>query len=784
MEGNETAGLEHGQPFDDQQLEEIAAGRAAGLDVSKYANPSYHALLMHQIRLGLESGVDVSAYAAKGYDWEQLEELRLGLERGMDVSLYAIPALTGYQMRQLRKAKLSGYDLSEYRNLPAEIIRQIRKARKSGVDLEAFLDKDYSARELMQIRLALENGTDITPYLDKNYTPEALKEIRLGIEAGVDVSVYVNAAYNWHQMRELRLGLMKRVDVTVYAHPGYHWQQMQELRLGMERGIDISCYKNPKLSPLDMRRLRKEIEAQLPGGAGPEPAEQETIETEEPGEESEQEELEETKTAGELLADIRQQFADIHIEEMEEIAGDVVLSLQMEVRLTEDGMQAYAKLPYGSGRRYTAGEIVKSLMDSNVVYGLNQDAISRIAKGELYDEEVLVAEGTPMKNGEDGYYEYMFKTEIPAVPAILPDGSVDYKNVQFFEYINAGDTVALYHPATAGTAGYTVEGKVLPAKRGLEQQVLTGKHIHADGDNVTYVADENGKIELNGYEIVISNVLEVDEVNYSTGNVQFGGSVHIRGNVTTGMVVDAGEDIVIDGHVEGATIRCGRNLLLKRGVLGGGTCQIRAEGSVSGKFFENANIYAVGDITGNYALNCHIFSGGEVTISGKRGVILGGSMHAMRGLSVQNIGNRAEVVTYISLGVTREMVEQRKKLDELLVKVEGELSVFYKARQQFEQKFNQSVLRTIPTYMKVMQAISIKDGELRKYTGDRERILQDMKDLEGVKAQVRGEIFEGVKIAINGYVWQAKHAKYLELHVAGDHVGLFTFDGKAPASDR
>lgn len=779
MEGYQTTEPKDGNVFDEQQLEEIEAGRKAGVDVSRYSKPDYHALLMHQMRLGLEAGIDMSSYADAGYDWEQMEELRLGLERGLDVDSYASPTLTGYQMRQLRKAKLSGYDLTKYNNLPGEVIRQIRKARKSGVDLDPFLGKGYSAGYLIQIRLALENGTDITSYLDKDYTPEVLREIRLGIEAGVDVSVYEKKEYNWHQMRELRLGLIKRVDVSVYAEPQYLWQQMQELRLGLERGLDVDYYKSVKLSPENMRRLRREIEAQMRGSVMSEETEPDLFETEETEEDAEKKE---ERTAGELLADIEQQFADIHIDDMEEIAGEVILSLHMEVKVAEDEMQAYVKLPYVSGRSYTVGEIVKALMDYHVVYGLNQDVISQLAKGERYDEEVLVAEGTPMKDGEDGYYEYMFKTEMPTRPAILPDGSVDYRNVQFFEYIRAGETVAVYHPATAGTSGYTVSGKVLPAKRGLEKQVLTGKNIHADADNVTYVADENGKIELKGYEIVINNVLEVDEVNYSTGNVKFEGSVHIKGNVSTGMVVDAGEDVVIDGNVEGAVIRCGRNLLLKRGVLGGGTCKIRAEGTVTGKFFENANIYAVGDIAGNYALNCNIFSGGQVNISGKRGVILGGSMHAMRGLSVQNIGNHAEVATYISLGVTKEMIEQRKKLEELLTKVEAELSVFYKARLQFEQKFSAEVLKTIPTYMKIMQAISIKDVEFRKYKGEKEQILQDMKELEGVKAQVRGEIFEGVRIAINGYVWQAKHAKYLELHVSGDHVGLFTFDGKAPVA--
>lgn len=771
MEGNPRVDLHEKTVFDEQQLEEIEAGRTAGLDVSVYAKPDYHALKMRQIRLGLEAGLDVAVYADAGYDWLQMEELRLGLEHGLDVGFYATTTLTGYQMRQLRKAKMQGHDLSAYRRLPAEVLRQVRKAKKSGVDLDPYLDKGYSAGLLEQIRLALENETDISAHLKTEYEPEALREIRLGIEAGLDISVYESTEYNWKQMRELRLGLMRRVDVSVYANTGYHWKQMRELRLGMESGVDVSCYESVKLSPLDMHRIRKEIVAQLTKDA--------ETETAEGGIEREKDGNKASKTADAIIADIEQQLEEIQVADVENIADEVALSLKMAVRITEDGMNAYLKVPHIINRRYTVGELVKALMDYKVVYGLDQDAISQLIQDERYDEEVLVAQGTPAKNGQDGYYEFMFKTSIPTIPHLLQDGSVDYRNVQFFEYIKAGETVAVYHCATAGTPGYTVMGRVLPAKHGMEQQVLVGKHIHADKDNVTYVADANGKIELRDHEVIISDVLEVDEVNYSTGNIRFGGSVHIKGNVSTGMLVEAGEDIVINGNVEGATIRCGRNLLLKRGVLGGGACQIQAEGTVTGKFFENATIHAGGDIAGNYALNCNIYSGGQVKISGKRGVILGGSLHAVRGLSVQNAGNHAEVATYISLGVTKAMLEKRGELEKLLAKVETELSVFYKAKSQYEQKYDLELLKASALYMKIGQAIAIKDSELRKYTEERQRLLQDMQGLEGVKAQIRGEIFEGVTVAINGFVWQAKHARYLELHVEGDHIGLFTYDGKA-----
>lgn len=730
--------------FDMQQLEEIRAGKEAGLDISLYASPAFHALQMHQLRLGLAAGIDVSVYADAAYDWFQMEELRLGLEKGLDVGFYADASITGDQMRQLRKAKLSGIELSAYKHLPSEVIRQMRKAGRSGVDILPYVKEEYTGEQLEQIILALENGTNIRPYLNKADTPEVIRELRLGLDAGLNISVYNSPNYNWKQMRELRLGLMRRVDTDIYRDAAYHWQQMRELRLGLEAGLDVRCYDNVKLSPMDMHRIRKEMVAQLTIPSA--------VDTEQ-------------RSVAELVAEIETKLAE--------------LPSQVQIRISEDHMEAFIKVPAADKQKYTVGDLVKLIMKNGIVYGLNQEAISQLAAKEQYGEEICIAKGIPVINGDDGYYEYMFRTEIPSIPTILPDGSVDYQNVQFFEYIKKGDVVAVYHPATAGITGYTVMGRPLPAKHGIEQQVLFGKHIHAEDDHVTYIADADGKIELKDSEIIISNLLEVDEVSYITGNVRFGGSVHIRGNVSNGMVVESGEDIVIDGNVEGATIRCGRNLLLKKGVLGGGNCQIRAEGTVTGKFFENADIYAKGDISGNYALNCQIYSGGQVTISGKKGVILGGCLQAVRGLTVHNIGNHAEVTTSIILGITRKMLATQRSLDESLKKVGAELDILYKAKYQFEQKLPPEVLPTAPMYDKIKKAIQIKDQELRTYTKDRALLLADMQGLEGVKASIQGEIFEGVTVTINGFTWRAKHVKYLELHVEGDHVGLFTYDGKA-----
>lgn len=50
----------------------------------------------------------------------------------------------------------------------------------------------------------------------------------------------------------------------------------------------------------------------------------------------------------------------------------------------------------------------EALAGKGVVYGINQDVLKRIIDEKLYDREITVAQGTPSKDGTDGYYEYNF----------------------------------------------------------------------------------------------------------------------------------------------------------------------------------------------------------------------------------------------------------------------------------------------------------------------------------------------------------------------------------------
>ena len=74
------------------------------------------------------------------------------------------------------------------------------------------------------------------------------------------------------------------------------------------------------------------------------------------------------------------------------------------------------------------------------------------------NEKILIAEGTPAKPGKNGWFEFFVRLDLPRIPAPLPDGGVDYVNIEAFEMVDEGEKLAVYHPAEKGIDGENIFG--------------------------------------------------------------------------------------------------------------------------------------------------------------------------------------------------------------------------------------------------------------------------------------------------------------------------------------
>ncbi|MCR5389110.1 MAG: FapA family protein [Lachnospiraceae bacterium] len=355
------------------------------------------------------------------------------------------------------------------------------------------------------------------------------------------------------------------------------------------------------------------------------------------------------------------------------------------IRFKEDYSEAYMLVPpCAEDEVYTKEYLIDSLHAFGVKAGILEEVLEKICAEKLYNLEFLVAEGKTPYDGNDGYYDYYFEKEFDRKPVIRADGSVDYKNVKMFALVSEGETIAVYHPPTNGINGYNVRAEFQLAKRGKDLLPLKGQGFKKLDDGVTYVATTTGKITETNGRINILPVFEITgDVNLSTGNIDFTGDIIIHGNVLDGMEVKATGSITVDRTVEGALINGRKGVCLKGGILGHGTAKIVTKGDAILGFVEYCDIEAEGNVFAESLMNCKVYSGGTITVEGKKGCILGGESHGVKGIVAQDIGNQAGTKTKVSVGVHESVYKELKQAEkemkentEQLSKIEEGLLLF------------------------------------------------------------------------------------------------------------
>ncbi len=693
--------------FTEDQLDEIQLGIKDGVDVSLYAKENLLAIQMRQIRLGLLSGVMVSKYNDPKFDWFQMEEIRIGLENHIDVDKYCSPEIPYMKMRQIRKALMLGIDLTSQLDKNADVLRQIRKAVVSGIDISKYVNQGYNAGQLAEIRKGIEKGLDIEDYVAIEYRGGSIREICKGLESGIDVSVYADEEYSWRQMREIRLGLENQLDVGLYNNPFYEWRQMRQIRLGLTIGLDVSSYAKLSFTYKEMEHRRKHLEATAFN-------------------------LGEEGTEGAAVGDI-------------------------SVIVTDYGMKAIMTCPEGC--RFTRDAIDAAIQNAHVVSGLKTKDIERVVNTVSKGQEIIIAEGTPPVQGEDGRYEFFFDTNPTREPKELDDGFLDFVNVDWYETVKENDRIALYHPATRGVDGESVTGSKITGRNGAEQKVLTGKGFNKSEDGTEYFAAVSGIIEYveKSNKVIISESLEVDEVTNATGGIDFEGNVHVRHDVGAGSIIKATGDVMVDGFVENCYIEAGGDIILKNGANGqGGKSLIKASGSIMGRFFENMKLEADVGIEATYCLHCDIYTKGTLDLSSRKGLLLGGVSVVEERINVNNIGNKLSTPTKVIVGMNDRIRNIGKEIQTDIKTVRGEIKILENACEQFKSLYTPEERNSMEVYLKIENAIYTKELQLTELKGKRQNYVDRIKEMMKAKVNIRNHLYEGVRFNFNGKVWNSE----------------------------
>ncbi len=438
-------------------------------------------------------------------------------------------------------------------------------------------------------------------------------------------------------------------------------------------------------------------------------------------------------------------------------ANDAALS----VETADAEMKAYLVLfPPGPGGTDPSLRTIKQFLESNdIVHGIKDDVLRRLDEAPLYKDPVLVAEGTPPKNGKDARIQYTFQTDTSQVSLKQDDkGRVDFKELNLIQNVVEGQALAKKIPPEPGIDGTTVTGKMLPATNGKDIRMEVGKNVKLSDDGRTAIALINGQVLVHNNKLTVDPVYTVDgDVSLKTGNVTFLGTVLVKGSVDDGFVVKASGNIEILGTVGKAEIDAEGDVIVHQGITGRSEGSVRCGKSVYAKFIENANIQ-VGEyvVVSDGIINSQVNCNRRILCRGKRAAIVGGHLRASEEIAAKTLGSIAGSETILEVGYDprkREELESLQARDAELKKELDEVSLNV-ARFETAIKKNQ----------KLPPEKQLQYKELRRRKADltmeQQEIEQQIKAVNEYLAQLKnqgrisasGTVFQGVKIYIKDAV--------------------------------
>ena len=425
-----------------------------------------------------------------------------------------------------------------------------------------------------------------------------------------------------------------------------------------------------------------------------------------------------------------------------------------KLTVSPDKMQAVVRFYAASegAEDMSADEIAGDLEAKGIVCGVKRDVIEAYVKEREYGEDFLLAEGTPPVQGRDAYIEYKFNTDKKAKPTLKEDGSVDFFHLNLLNHCNEGDVLAILHPEEEGTDGETIFGERVRPADVKKASFKYGKNIELSEDGTTLTSLVNGHVELVEGQVFVSDMLVVENVDNSTGNIEYEGSVQVNGNVATNFSIKSHGDIIVNGVVEGAKLEADGNIIIARGMNGMGRGSLYARGNIIAKFLENATAQAEGYVASESILHSKIMAGTEVNVDGKRGFITGGKVTAAGGINVKTLGSEMGADTVVEVGADPKVKNRIAQLQKLIEEDTKTIKTIQPVLVATTQKIKQGI-KMSPDQVKQIQTLNQTAQQKSKALKENQAELEELTAQAGngteAQIKVRGMVYPGTKICID-----------------------------------
>jgi uncharacterized protein len=415
----------------------------------------------------------------------------------------------------------------------------------------------------------------------------------------------------------------------------------------------------------------------------------------------------------------------------------------LQVTVSGDGMEAIIQSPAPLECGVMAPEeILEVLHEAGVCTGIKDDVVRRIARDGLNSHGVIVACGMQPREGVPGHIELI---------VLPPDHQSKMRTVLS---VRKGDILAVLHPPTEGTPGVTVTGEALPCSPGEPAHLKSGLNTVFGPDGTTVVATEDGlPVQMPDGSVEVHTTVEIPHnVDYSVGNVDFPGSLLIRGDVLGEFNIRAGGSVEILGDVQDALIESGGDVTIHQGFVGVGKGRITAAGTVRVRHVTNQTIKAGKDVlVETEAVNATIEAGGRVIAP--RAVIAGGRLEAMLEADLYHLGNSESSAVKVRVGRRRKIIDRLALVEKDVKQAERQTTELKDAVYRLvKMKVDTGRLTTDKEQIlaKLQAAQRILPGRLQELLAERELLHGELQKKCDARVIVRGTVQKDSMIEVNG----------------------------------
>ncbi|HNY11825.1 MAG TPA: FapA family protein [Candidatus Wallbacteria bacterium] len=459
------------------------------------------------------------------------------------------------------------------------------------------------------------------------------------------------------------------------------------------------------------------------------------------------------------------------------------LDAKATLEVSKDKMSLFLKFAptRGFGNFPKHDEIEKLAKGQGFNCPLDKVVIENTIKNKICNTLLLIGKGSLPQDGIDTHIEW--KLERLANEKIVyyrPDGSVDFKKIYLISNVQEKQVIGTVCSATAGVPGYDVYGTPIKARPGRDKNIILGKNIAFSEDGKSVISLIAGQIKfVNGVPNAFPVFEVFGDVNYNVGNIEFAGSVTVKGTVLDGFSIKAGGNIYVENAVSEAILEAEGDIYLPHGFVGKNKGYLKAGKNVVIKFAEGGKIDAQCRVIVELAIvHSNVTAGEKIEVSGKRGQIIGGELTAGDEIIAKSIGAPMGVLTKLNLGFDTIVMEQLQRINNDISSTEKEMLKIKQAynflnlsRVRGVKKIEGNIDEMIERIKTTQTMLDTKWDYLKN---EKEKILREL--AAGRRGEVRGIniIYSGVVLNIKNVNYYVKSdTKASTLHLEDGEVRIF-----------